>query len=161
MTRKPYLLHSVLSMSPSLRPSRPARIVPKWANLPRRKCDNCGKSYKPARPLRSIDKHGFCGPECKKAFHKNGGAHRQLKAEIEKAIARLRLTTEERCNACKGTAMLKYGKFRGSRCMACIDGKVLTPFGREILGLVASRLEAHANRADTDISLFFQDTFNP
>lgn len=63
-------------------------VNPDWGNLPRRKCDNCGAGYKPTRPLRSIDKYGFCKPDCKKSFHKNGGAYRKLKGEIEKLISR-------------------------------------------------------------------------
>ena len=63
-------------------------IKPEWRNLPRRKCDDCGKSYKPGRPLRETDKYGFCSPTCKKSFHKHGGAYRKLKGEIEKLISR-------------------------------------------------------------------------
>jgi hypothetical protein len=60
---------------------------PEWANLPRRHCDNCGKSYKPVRPLRpAIDKFGFCQPNCKKEFHKHGGAFRKLREEMRKLV---------------------------------------------------------------------------
>ncbi len=88
LTLRLHVLHSVFSMSPSLRPSRPAKTVAKWANLPRRKCDNCGKSYKPTRPLRSIDKYGFCARECKTNFHTHGGAYRKLKGAMEKMVFR-------------------------------------------------------------------------
>ncbi len=69
-------------------PSPRKGISPKWANLPRRKCDNCGKSYKPARPLRPDQKYGFHSPECKKQFHKHGAAFIQLKDALEKLIDR-------------------------------------------------------------------------
>ncbi len=73
-----------------------AKLNPAWENLPRRKCDNCGESYKQTRPLRSIDRYGFCKPDCKKSFHKNGGAYRKLKAELEKLIdRRLRVVMRE------------------------------------------------------------------
>jgi hydrogenase maturation factor HypF (carbamoyltransferase family) len=60
---------------------------PDWANLARRKCDDCGKSYKPARPLREGER-GFCMPTCRKSYHKHGGAYRKLKVEMGKEIER-------------------------------------------------------------------------
>lgn len=62
-------------------------VNPLWANLPRRKCDDCGKWYKPKQPLRP-NTRGFCSGNCRKSYHKHGGAYRKLKAEIEKLIAR-------------------------------------------------------------------------
>jgi hypothetical protein len=81
---------------PNIPPTnRPARPSPEWANLPRRHCDDCGKLYKPFRPLRpGIDQYGFCSPNCKKSFHKHGGAYRKLRGEtrkmVEKELAKLR-----------------------------------------------------------------------
>jgi hypothetical protein len=60
-------------------------VSPEWANLPRRKCDDCGKSYKPGRPLME-GQRGFCTPNCRKSYHKHGGAYRKLRTEIEKLI---------------------------------------------------------------------------
>jgi hypothetical protein len=58
---------------------------PDWANLPRRKCDDCGKTYKPKQPLREGTR-GFCSDNCRKSYHKHGGAYRKLKAEMKKMI---------------------------------------------------------------------------
>ncbi len=60
---------------------------PAWANLPRRKCDDCGKNYKPKQPLREGTR-GFCSDNCRKSYHKHGGAYRKLKVEILKLVAR-------------------------------------------------------------------------
>jgi hypothetical protein len=60
---------------------------PAWANLPRRKCDDCGTEYKPKRPLLK-DQRGFCSDNCRKSYHKHGGAYRKLKGEMEKMIQR-------------------------------------------------------------------------
>jgi hypothetical protein len=70
----------------AMTPSPRNRMKPEWANLPRRNCADCGKSYKPKRPLRSIDQYGFCSPTCKKSFHKHGGAYRKLKGEVRKMV---------------------------------------------------------------------------
>lgn len=81
-----YRSPSSIPAEPKIHKPLPSRLNPEWANLPRRKCDNCGASYKPGRPLRATDRYGFCKPDCKKSFHKNGGAYRKLKAELEKLI---------------------------------------------------------------------------
>ena len=60
-------------------------VSPEWATLPRRKCDDCGKSYKPARPLLK-DQRGFCCGNCRKSYHKHGGAYRKLKVELKKMV---------------------------------------------------------------------------
>ncbi len=63
-------------------------VSPEWANLPKRKCDNCGTSYRPKRPLRAPrEKFGFCKPECNKQFYKYGAAFIQLRHAIEKEVA--------------------------------------------------------------------------
>lgn len=66
---------------------------PDWANLPRRKCDDCGKNYKPKQPLHRtkkdgtpIEMRGFCSGNCRKSYHKHGGAYRKLKAEMLKLV---------------------------------------------------------------------------
>ncbi len=62
-------------------------VNPAWANLPRRKCDDCGKNYKPKQPLREGTR-GFCSDNCRKSYHKHGGAYRKLKGELEKMVER-------------------------------------------------------------------------
>ena len=84
-------------MSPSPMKTKPTRLNPDWANLPRRKCDNCGKSYKQVRPLRpGLDKYGFCAKECKKQFHKHGAAFIQLRDVCRKEIEKQMRDIEER-----------------------------------------------------------------
>lgn len=58
---------------------------PAWANLPRRKCDQCGKTYKPVQPLRE-KQAGFCSKPCRESYHKHGGSYRKLKPEVEKMV---------------------------------------------------------------------------
>jgi hypothetical protein len=60
---------------------------PAWSNLPRRHCDDCGKLYKPVQPLRK-DTRGFCSDNCRKSYHKHGGAYRKLKGEMQKMVKR-------------------------------------------------------------------------
>src|SRR5262252_8599029 len=59
---------------------------PEWANLPRRKCDDCGTTYKPFRP-RLENELGFCSANCRKSYHKHGGAYRKLRGEVRKMVA--------------------------------------------------------------------------
>ena len=70
-------------MTDTPRPRKHPGTSPLWANLPRRKCDDCGKSYKPVRPVKERER-GFCTPNCRKSYHKHGGAYRKLKAEMER-----------------------------------------------------------------------------
>lgn len=62
-------------------------VNPEWANLPRRKCDDCGKGYKPKQPLRP-NTRGFCSDNCRKSYHKHGGAYRKLRVEVAKMVKR-------------------------------------------------------------------------
>jgi len=66
---------------------------PDWANLPRRKCDDCGTNYKPKQPIHKTDKdgkpieqRGFCSDNCRKSYHKHGGAYRKLKVEMKRMV---------------------------------------------------------------------------
>ena len=63
-----------------------------WQNLPRRKCDNCGRMYQPKRPIRGRER-GFDSDNCRKEYHKHGGSYSKLKpfieAEIKKRIREL------------------------------------------------------------------------
>jgi hypothetical protein len=62
--------------------ARPRRgLSDAWAALPRRRCNNCGKSYKPSRP-----EHIFHSELCRKQYHKHGGAYIKLKALLEKMV---------------------------------------------------------------------------
>jgi len=63
-------------------------IAPAWANLPRRRCDNCGVYYKPKRPLTKTQKFGFCKPACKDQFHEHGSAFIQVRDHITKEVAK-------------------------------------------------------------------------
>lgn len=72
-----------MSQTPQLK--RHPGVSPEWVNLPRRKCDDCGKSYKPKRPMRG-DERGFCSDTCRKSYHKHGGAYRKLRAVTEKMV---------------------------------------------------------------------------
>ncbi len=70
-------------------------VKPAWANLPKRNCDDCGHKYKPKQPLRE-GQRGFCSDNCRKSYHKHGGAYRKLKVELEKMLdKRLRDLTKD------------------------------------------------------------------
>jgi hypothetical protein len=62
-------------------------LSPEWAKLPKRKCDDCGKLFKPVKPSRPGECY-FCSPNCRKSYHKHGGAYRKLKVEMERMIDR-------------------------------------------------------------------------
>jgi len=62
-------------------------LSPEWAKLPKRRCDDCGKLYKPVKPRREGEM-GFCSDNCRKSYHKHGGAYRKLKAEMVKLVER-------------------------------------------------------------------------
>ena len=75
------------SLSDALTISSDMPLSPDWKNLPRRKCDDCGKTYKPVRPLLE-GQRGFCCANCRKSYHKHGGAYRKLKHELKKMVAK-------------------------------------------------------------------------
>ncbi len=62
-------------------------LSPEWAKLPKRHCDDCGKLYKPVKPSRPGE-HWFCSANCRKSYHKHGGAYRKLKGEMQKMVAK-------------------------------------------------------------------------
>ncbi len=81
-------------MTPS-RPKQRTGLSPEWAKLPKRRCDDCNAMYKPKKPLREGER-GFCSPNCRKSYHKHGGAYRKLRSELEKMIdRRLRTVIQE------------------------------------------------------------------
>jgi excinuclease UvrABC ATPase subunit len=92
-----------------------------WKNLPKRRCDNCGKKYKPSRPTSR-----FCKPECKASYHRHGGAYMKLKGAIEKEIHR-QMNLTETCPACKGTGLERKAKCTNED---CIGGRQLTNYGK-------------------------------
>ena len=60
-------------------------LSPEWLKLPRRRCDDCGKTYKQIRPRREGE-HGFCTDNCRKSFHKHKGAYSKLKGDMRKMV---------------------------------------------------------------------------
>lgn len=71
----------------SPKPSGRKGVNPEWAKLPKRHCDDCGKLYKPYRPLLEGER-GFCTDNCRKSYHKHGGAYRKLKVEMKRMVER-------------------------------------------------------------------------
>ncbi len=60
-------------------------VNPEWKKLRKRHCDDCGESYKPKQPLRP-NTRGFCSDNCRKSYHKHGGAYRKLRVEVRKMV---------------------------------------------------------------------------
>jgi hypothetical protein len=132
-------------------------VNPAWANLAQRHCDDCGKLYRPKQPLRQPKKmkdgsvktfRGFCSDNCRKSYHKHGGAYRKLRLEVERLVLRevtRRVQLEEPCELCKGKGVLYTSgnggrangpKSPGTTCPKCINGAVLTSFGYDVLDLL-------------------------
>jgi rubredoxin len=109
-----------------------------WLNLPRRKCDNCGVSYKPTQPTQR-----FHNKTCRFQFSRNGSAILQLKERIAPEV-RKQVQLEVVCPKCNGKGTINKGARVGVVvCETCINGRVLTPLGADILALVTS---GHAAR---------------
>lgn len=83
---------------------------PDWANLPRRKCDDCGKSYKPKQPLRP-NTRGFCSDNCRKSYHKHGGAYRKLKVEVSKLVNQRMDAIERQIRSIVLEELTKYAQY--------------------------------------------------
>jgi len=125
-------------------------LSPEWANLPKRRCDDCGKTYKPTRPRRILNgkqELSFCCDNCRKSYHKHGGAYRKLKAEMQKMVAKAlpeMLVLFTTCAECKGTGKRPTGRRDGSyySCEAC-NGfpRTLTRFGEELQSFVRHEIE--------------------
>lgn len=108
-------------------------IKEEWLNLPRRKCHNCGSDYKPKHP-----KQRFCSDKCRFQFSRNGSAILQLKERIAPEV-RKQIQLEQTCPDCDGKGTINRGARVGVVvCEKCINGRVLTPFGRDVLALVTS-----------------------
>ena len=56
-------------------------VKPEWQALPKKKCDNCGASFKPFQPDQR-----FCQANCRKEFNKRGGSFSKLKPIIVKEV---------------------------------------------------------------------------
>lgn len=116
-------------------------LSPEWANLPRRRCDNCGKTYKPVRPRRTGEM-GFCKDNCRKEYHKYGGAFRKLRGEIEKEVLKQlakRYRLLEPCEMCDGRGQSKArSPARGPKtvygpCEKCNGlGTRISAYGRDL-----------------------------
>ena|SRR5216684_4135487 len=131
-------------MTPQPRKKMRTGVSPEWSNLPRRKCDDCGKSYKPARPLRE-GQRGFCSDNCRKSYHKHGGAYRKLKGEIAKLIHKelaQRFQLEEPCEYCNGKGVIPLLGTISKVCPKCIEGAVLTHFGKEVIDFIQRKVIA-------------------
>jgi hypothetical protein len=108
------------------RVANPKRTPPDhWLNLPRRKCDFCGKSFKPSQPIKKRQKYSFCCQDHKNAFHKRGGAFskaaEQLKSEIKRQVK-----LYARCPCC-------HSRPRRKKCEDCEGfGYVLTEYGQHL-----------------------------
>jgi Tryptophan RNA-binding attenuator protein inhibitory protein len=123
-------------------------VNPAWANLPKRHCDDCGKKYKPFRPVKEGER-GFCNNNCRKSYHKHGGAYRKLRVEVQKMVNKEiadRLRLEEPCGLCGGIGEVtpanwnSKAKPRMLPCPKCLkSGTMLTWFGREVLDFVQRR----------------------
>ena len=70
-------------------------LSPEWLKLPRRRCDDCGKTYKQIRPRREGE-HGFCTDNCRKSFHKHKGAYSKLKGDMRKMVEQRMQELEKR-----------------------------------------------------------------
>jgi rubredoxin len=109
-----------------------------WLNLAKRPCDNCGTKYKPSQPTQR-----FCKPQCRFQYSRNGSAILQLKERIAPEV-RKQIQLEVVCPECNGKGTLNKGARVGVVvCETCINGRVLTPLGADILALVTS---GHAAR---------------
>jgi hypothetical protein len=85
-------------------------VSPNWSNLPRRKCDDCGKGYKPVRPVKEGER-GFCSANCRKSYHKHGGAYRKLKGEMQKMVARQMTQLRSDFRAMVQEELRKYAQY--------------------------------------------------
>ncbi len=83
---------------------------PEWDNLPRRKCDDCGKSYKPKQPLKK-GQRGFCSDAHRKEYHKHGGAYRKLKGEVLKLVNQRMERIAQNLRSIVLEELAKYGQY--------------------------------------------------
>jgi hypothetical protein len=104
---------------------------PEWDDLPRRRCANCPVIFKPVQPHQK-----FHNQQCKDEYHRNGGSFVKVKALIEPTVRKY-CRLEDVCPDCKGKGQINKGARLGVvACEKCIAGRVLTPFGRDVLKLL-------------------------
>jgi len=104
-----------------------------WANLPRKRCKNCPVIFRPSQPTQE-----FHSAECRYEYHRHGGSFVKVKALIEPTVRRY-CRLEVACPYCKGTGQINRGARVGMvPCETCINGRLLTDFGRDVLALVTS-----------------------
>lgn len=58
-----------------------AGLAPEWLNLPKRKCLWCAKTFQPLRPEQK-----FHTPECRLAFHRDGGEWPKLMNNVNRLV---------------------------------------------------------------------------
>jgi hypothetical protein len=121
-------------MNDTLRPRKHPGTSPLWANLPRRKCDDCGKSYKPVRPVKENER-GFCTPNCRKSYHKHGGAYRKLKGEMQKMVERRMTELAEQMHVLLSPMMDDIVRpiVRQEMTEAVVDVQEVTDYGHSFL----------------------------
>jgi hypothetical protein len=66
------------------KPKRPGH-KPEWSDLPARRCDNCGKVFKPKQPHQR-----FHTPQCRWQADRLGPGYARLKVKLEKDIGHIR-----------------------------------------------------------------------
>jgi len=104
-----------------------------WDNLPRKRCKNCPKLFKPSQPTQE-----FHSAQCRFEYHRHGGSFVKVKALIEPTVRKY-CRLEEVCPECKGSGQVNKGARIGVVvCQSCINGRVLTPFGKDVLALCTS-----------------------
>jgi hypothetical protein len=114
------LLAAVLAATAAAQQAKP---IANWVNL------------KPSQPTQR-----FCKAVCRFQFSRNGSAILQLKERIAPEV-RKQMQLEIVCPACNGKGTFNPGVRRGNGivvCEKCINGRVLTPFGRDVLRFVTS-----------------------
>lgn len=85
-------------------------LSPEWAKLPKRRCDDCGKMYKQIRPRREGEM-GFCSDNCRKSYHKHGGAYRKLKVEMVKLVTKRMDEIEKQVRSLVLEELTKYAQY--------------------------------------------------
>ena len=68
---------------------KPTGLKPEWANLPARRCDNCGKVFKPKTPTQR-----FHNDTCRFQAKNLGPGYARLKVKLEKDLRALKVELE-------------------------------------------------------------------
>jgi len=90
---------------------------------------------------------GFCTDNCRKSYHKHGGAYRKLRLEITKEIAQ-QMAIEVDCRSCKARGRVGNARKGYTSCIGCEGrGRVLTEYGRRVLDVLSDRLPTYRQTA--------------